>query len=34
MKIYFGTPALGWVMYGIGCKTKWFFGYSMKKAKE
>jgi hypothetical protein len=33
MKIYFGTPSWGWIMYGIGYKSKWFLGFSMKKAK-
>lgn len=30
MKIYFGTPGWGWMMWGIGYKTKWFFGFSMQ----
>jgi hypothetical protein len=30
MIIYFGRIAWGWKMYGIGYKTKWFLGFSMK----
>lgn len=29
MKIYFGDIGWGWKMYGIGYKSKWFFGFSM-----
>lgn len=31
MKIYFGTPGFGWIMYGIGYKDKWFLGFSMNR---
>lgn len=30
MKIYLGTPGWGWRMYGIGYKTAWFLGLSIK----
>lgn len=30
MIIYYGQVGWGWKMYGIGYKTKWFFGFSMK----
>jgi len=31
VRFYFGTPGWGWIMWGIGYKTIWFFGFSMKK---
>jgi hypothetical protein len=34
MKLYLGTKNLGWIMYGVGYKNKWFFGFSMKKEKR
>lgn len=34
MKLYFGTPGFGWIMYGIGYKDKWFLGFSMNRAIE
>lgn len=30
MRLYLGTPGWGWKMYGIGYKTLWFLGFSMK----
>lgn len=30
--LYLGTPGWGWIMYGIGWKTKWFFGMSVQVA--
>jgi len=30
IRIYHGTVAWGWRMYGIGYKTKWFFGFSIQ----
>jgi len=30
MKIYFGTPGWGWRLYGIGYKSAWFLGFSMR----
>ena len=30
MRIYLGTPGWGWIMYGIGYKAEWFFGFSRK----
>ena len=32
MRIYFGTKAWGWIMYGFGYKSKWFFGFSMNNS--
>ena len=31
MRIYFGYYGWGWKMYGIGYKTEWFLGFSMKR---
>ena len=30
MRIYFGFYGWGWRMYGIGYKTLWFLGFSIK----
>lgn len=30
MRIYFGTVAWGWLMYGIGYRDIWFLGFSRK----
>lgn len=30
-KVYVGTKGWGWVMFGIGWNTKWFFGVSIKQ---
>ena len=31
MRLYLGTPSWGWEMYGIGSKSKWFFGFSIRR---
>lgn len=32
MKIYLGTPGWGWTLWGIGYGSKWFLGFSMRRA--
>ena len=34
MKLYLGTPGWGWRLFGVGYKTVWFFGFSMKLKQE
>lgn len=34
IKFYFGTPGWGWKMYGIGWKTLWFLGFSIKDTSQ
>ena len=31
VRIYLGTPAWGWTLYGIGYESKWFLGLSIRR---
>ncbi len=31
VRLYLGTPGWGWLMFGIGWKTLWFLGFSIKE---
>lgn len=37
IRLMFGTPDFGWIMYGIawfGKNNTWFFGFSTARSKE
>ncbi len=34
LRIYCGTVAWGWLVFGIGWRDKWFLGFSMSKGES
>lgn len=34
MRLYLGTPSCGWKMYGIGFKSKWYFGVFIRREED